>query len=87
MALSNEDKKDVAGAFGKKAAGAVSKATHDNADWALGGSHAPSRGWGAHKDKTGKQAKSKALKSKTGGKWQDPGIQAMKRGVSFGDPR
>lgn len=29
MALSNEDKKDVAGAFGEKAASAVSKATRD----------------------------------------------------------
>lgn len=32
MALSNEDKKDVAGAFGKKAASAVSRATHDGFD-------------------------------------------------------
>ncbi len=31
MALSNEDKKDVKVAFGKKVAGAVSKATHDGA--------------------------------------------------------
>lgn len=30
MALSNEDKKDVAGAFGKKAASAVSRATQDH---------------------------------------------------------
>lgn len=34
MALSKEDKKDVAGAFGKKAASAVSKATQDHeTDW------------------------------------------------------
>lgn len=33
------------------------------ANWALGGSHAPSRNWGAHKDKTGK---TKALKVKMG---------------------
>ncbi len=31
MALSNEDKGDVKAAFGKKVAGAVSKATHDGA--------------------------------------------------------
>lgn len=39
-----------------------------NANWALGGSHAPSRNWGAHKDKTGKNAKSSALNKKMGKK-------------------
>lgn len=39
-----------------------------NANWALGGSHAPSRNWGAHKDKTGKNAKSSALHKKMGKK-------------------
>lgn len=36
MALSHEDKKDVSAAFGKKAANAVSKATHDAKSKALG---------------------------------------------------
>lgn len=36
-----------------------------NANWALGGSHAPSRNWSAHKDKTGKTA---ALNKKMGKK-------------------
>ena len=45
-----------------------------NANWALGGSHAPSRNWGAHKDKTGKNAKAKALASKMDKKYSDSRI-------------
>lgn len=41
MALSNEDKKDVKVAFGKKVAGAVSKATHDR--WAADSKRAKSQ--------------------------------------------
>lgn len=47
MALSNEDKKDVAGAFGKKAASAVSKATNDSKSRAL---KAKAYGQGFRKD-------------------------------------
>lgn len=67
MALSNEDKKDVAGAFGKKAASAVSRATKDSLstqrmnDWAK---DKAARGGKTLGDV--RRAKSSALKSKTG---------------------
>lgn len=95
MALSNEDKKDVAGAFGEKAASAVSKATRDWNSSSSPDIRAKEKSqWRNIKKSDAYKAakkspsyKSQALKSKTSGKWEDPGIQAMKRGVSFGDPR
>lgn len=81
MALSNEDKKDVAGAFGKKAASAVSKATRDksyvptnsNADLIRTARKTRDKGtlgsygtkWLASASREN-SSKSKALKSKTG---------------------
>ena len=67
MALSNEDKKDVAGAFGKKAASAVSKATRDSINSRIELNRAASGGGaeGRVPHKYG-SSKSKALKSKTG---------------------
>lgn len=51
------------------------------ADWALGGSHAPSRNWGAHKDKTGKNAKAKALSAKMGKDKLPPMSEKRKAGI------
>lgn len=69
MALSNEDKKDVAGAFGKKAASAVSKATRDGFDGNKRWGNSGIRGVGANSPAMMEArkgfAKSKALKSKT----------------------
>lgn len=63
MALSNEDKKDVSHAFGKKAAGAVSNATRDysHIDHISGGMFS--------KNKAKSDAKNKALHAKSGGKY------------------
>lgn len=70
MALSNEDKKDVAGAFGKKAASAVSKATRDGFDgnkrWGNSGIKGVGVNSPAMMEARKGFAKSKALKSKTG---------------------
>lgn len=69
MALSHEDKKDVSAAFGKKAAGAVSRATHDNS---MTGRAARERNMERaafgrmYREASGGDAKNKALHAKTG---------------------
>lgn len=96
MALSNEDKKDVAGAFGKKAASAVSKATRDksyvptnsNADLIRTARKTRDKGtlgsygtkWLASASREN-SSKSKALKSKTDDKKVEH-FKAIKEHVS-----
>lgn len=74
MALSGEDKADVSRAFGKKAAGAVSKATNDGYDGNKRWGNSGIKGSGVNSPammaarKGFSDAKNKAIHAKTGGK-------------------
>lgn len=78
MALSNEDKKDVSKAFGKKAAGEVSRATHDGFDGNKRWGNSAQKGHGVNSPammeaRKGFEAKTKALHAKSGKKDVDLG--------------